>query len=171
MCLRTALKPIALSCWRSHLSASSVGAVYSPSGQKPWSRLAMLNRILPFSVIRSFPSAPGAVPISRIPKYDPTESTVLPPESSSTDKSYKYGLSGDHKRACGMGRVSSVSAAPVTDPPPRATARTLSPVPPDVLTLIFKTPPVTDGVNTSEEMLADGTGCIQTVRQMPELPW
>ena len=49
----------------------------------------MLNRIWPLSVIRRLPSAPSAVPISRIPKYDPTESIFLPPEYKLTDKSYK----------------------------------------------------------------------------------
>src|SRR5262249_53545415 len=117
------------------------------------------------------PSAPVAVPISRIPKYDPTESTVLPPSSSLTDKSYKYGLSGDHRRACFIGSDRTVSAGPVTTPPPTASARTLNPVRPTLLTLIFKTPSATDGVIVSESMCATGAGSIQTVRQMPELPW
>src|SRR3569833_2141536 len=125
----------------------------------------MLNRILPLSVIRSLPSAPLAVPIERIPKYEPPWS---PEESNLAVRSYRCGSSGDHRWACGTGSVRSVSAAPVTEPTPGTETRTADPVPETVLTLIFNE--VVEGVSVRDEMCAAGTGSIHTVRQMPELP-
>ncbi|CAM5734384.1 hypothetical protein SBADM41S_01581 [Streptomyces badius] len=40
MCLRTALKPRSFWAFRSKARAASLGWVYSPSGQKPWSSMA-----------------------------------------------------------------------------------------------------------------------------------
>lgn len=58
---------MALCIFRSDASASSVGAVCSPSGQKPWSRVAIMNTGLPLRTVRGVPFT-FSTAIDRIPK-------------------------------------------------------------------------------------------------------
>ncbi|CAM5253478.1 hypothetical protein SALBM135S_07306 [Streptomyces alboniger] len=67
MCLRTELKPNSLCILRSYARASSLGAVCRPSGQNPWSSVAIRKTGLPLRMVRGVPST-FSTETERMPK-------------------------------------------------------------------------------------------------------
>ena len=151
----------------SYARASSVGAVYWPSGHHDWSRKPARKVKLPLSSGR-FPLGPSPRANVRSPKYDVTASVgVL------TLRSYRYGSDGDHAVARATKMLTSLPAAPAasaTVVPSLSTTsnRTGVVAPPPSTKAVTLTLVVDAWSILSVEMYDWGTASIQTVCQIPD---